>query len=68
MGMHYVFRLVLQPYNSCRKSGAGDHGKEGIKTFVDQHDCVQKCTLMGLKALSESEEEEDAGEGGDGSE
>ncbi|KAF7333428.1 Kinase-like protein [Mycena venus] len=51
------------------KSGAGDHGKEGIKTFVDQHDCVQKCTLMGLKALSESEEEEeeDASDGGDGS-
>ncbi|KAJ7862260.1 kinase-like domain-containing protein [Mycena olivaceomarginata] len=42
-------------------SGAGDHGKEGIKTFVDQHECVQKCTLMGMKALKDLEgEEEDA--------
>ncbi|KAJ7692019.1 kinase-like domain-containing protein [Mycena olivaceomarginata] len=40
-------------------SGAGDHGKEGIKTFVDQHECVQKCTLMGMKALKELEGEEE---------
>jgi hypothetical protein len=49
------------PHTFCRTSGAGDHGKEGIKTFVDQHECVQKCTLMGMKALKDLEgEEEDA--------
>ncbi|KAJ7818140.1 kinase-like domain-containing protein, partial [Mycena leptocephala] len=32
-------------------SGAGDHGEHGIKTFLDQHHCVQKCAQMGLKAL-----------------
>ncbi|KAJ7455205.1 kinase-like domain-containing protein [Mycena galericulata] len=40
-------------------SGAGDHGKDGIKSFVEQHECVQKCTLMGMKALKESEGEDE---------
>ncbi|KAJ7924823.1 hypothetical protein B0H13DRAFT_1560874, partial [Mycena leptocephala] len=40
-------------------SGAGDHGEQGIKTFLDQHQCVQKCAQMELKALRDSEEEEE---------
>ncbi|KAJ6449992.1 kinase-like domain-containing protein [Mycena sanguinolenta] len=43
----------------CSTSGAGDHGVQGIKTFLDQHQCVQKCAQMGLKALKDSEEEEE---------
>ncbi|KAJ7796448.1 kinase-like domain-containing protein, partial [Mycena olivaceomarginata] len=60
MGM-LLFCLAFLPHSFCRMSGTGDHGKEGIKTFVNQHECVQKCTLMGMKALKELEgEEEDA--------
>ncbi|KAJ6460531.1 hypothetical protein C8R45DRAFT_941620 [Mycena sanguinolenta] len=35
----------------CSESGAGDHGVQCIRTFLDQHHCVQKCAQMGLKAL-----------------
>ncbi|KAK6969567.1 hypothetical protein R3P38DRAFT_3143815 [Favolaschia claudopus] len=38
-----------------RGSGAGDHGEKGIQTFLDQHECVQKCALLSLKPLRESE-------------
>jgi hypothetical protein len=59
MGMCYRFFFVLYSYSLCSTSGAGDHGEHGIKTFLDQHHCVQKCAQMGLKALRDSEEEEE---------
>ncbi|KAK7001184.1 kinase-like protein [Favolaschia claudopus] len=40
------------------ESGAGDHGEQGIKSFIDQHECVQKCAQMGLEALREAEDGE----------
>ncbi|KAJ7849499.1 kinase-like domain-containing protein [Mycena olivaceomarginata] len=39
-------------------SGGGDHGEDGIKTFVDQHECGQRCAQMGLEPLTEPKEDE----------
>ncbi|KAK6988971.1 kinase-like domain-containing protein, partial [Favolaschia claudopus] len=33
----------LMSHTANRESGAGDHGDLGIKTFVNQHECAQKC-------------------------
>ncbi|KAK7014639.1 kinase-like protein, partial [Favolaschia claudopus] len=36
----------LMSHTANRESGAGDHGDLGIKTFVNQHECVQKCVAL----------------------
>jgi hypothetical protein len=59
IGMCYPFCLVHYSYSLCSTSGAGDHGEQGIKTFLDQHQCVQKCTQMGLKELGDLEDEDE---------
>ncbi|KAJ7488724.1 hypothetical protein B0H11DRAFT_1912874 [Mycena galericulata] len=28
--------------------GVGDHGKTGIKTFLEKHDCGNRCNRLGL--------------------
>ncbi|KAJ6502090.1 kinase-like domain-containing protein, partial [Mycena sanguinolenta] len=38
-------------------SGAGDHGDEGIQTFVKQHQCGQRCGQLGFEPLNEQEDE-----------
>ncbi|KAJ6484890.1 kinase-like domain-containing protein, partial [Mycena sanguinolenta] len=38
-------------------SGAGDHGEEGIQTFVNQHQCGQRCGQLGFEPLNEQEDE-----------
>ncbi|KAF5350300.1 hypothetical protein D9757_013191 [Collybiopsis confluens] len=38
-------------------SGAGDHGREGIHLFEQQHSCGPVCDAMGLSLPSESDEE-----------
>ncbi|KAJ6463929.1 kinase-like domain-containing protein [Mycena sanguinolenta] len=38
-------------------SGAGDHGEEGIQTFVKQHQCGQRCGQLGFEPLNEQEDE-----------
>ncbi|KAJ6471028.1 hypothetical protein C8R45DRAFT_937194 [Mycena sanguinolenta] len=38
-------------------SGAGDHGTEGIQTFVKQHQCGQRCAQLGFEPLNEQEDE-----------
>jgi hypothetical protein len=35
------------------ESGIGDHGKEGIKTFVDQHKCDFLCNSLDLTPVRE---------------
>ncbi|KAK6971897.1 kinase-like domain-containing protein [Favolaschia claudopus] len=52
----------LMSHTANRESGAGDHGDLGIKTFVNQHECVQKCVALNLEALKTPENEEDAQE------
>ncbi|KAK7016700.1 kinase-like protein [Favolaschia claudopus] len=55
----------LMSHTATGGSGAGDHGEKGIQTFLDQHECVQKCALLSLKPLREPEaldaDEEDNG-------
>ncbi|KAK7014633.1 hypothetical protein R3P38DRAFT_2544890, partial [Favolaschia claudopus] len=45
----------LMSHTATGGSGAGDHGEKGIQTFLDQHECVQKCALLSLKPLREPE-------------
>ncbi|KAK7007171.1 kinase-like domain-containing protein [Favolaschia claudopus] len=52
----------LMSHTANRESGAGDHGDLGIKTFVNQHECFQKCVALNLEALKTPENEEDAQE------
>ncbi|KAK7021539.1 kinase-like protein, partial [Favolaschia claudopus] len=58
-----LFDLMYHP--ATGGSGAGDQGEKGIQTFLDQHECVQKCALLSLKPLREPEaldaDEEDNG-------
>ncbi|KAJ7200606.1 kinase-like domain-containing protein [Mycena pura] len=36
-------------------TGPGDHGKDGIEDFVQNHKCNQKCMALGLESLAEEE-------------
>ncbi|KAK7037012.1 kinase-like domain-containing protein [Favolaschia claudopus] len=66
-GLNVLFDMMTHTSNGA--SGVGDHGQEGIDTFVQSHECVDRCDGFGLskegftKALKESgesdEEEED---------
>ncbi|KAK7014510.1 kinase-like domain-containing protein [Favolaschia claudopus] len=66
-GLNVLFDMMTHTSNGA--SGVGDHGQEGIDTFVQSHECVDRCDGLGLskegftKALKESgesdEEEED---------
>ncbi|KAJ7912785.1 kinase-like domain-containing protein [Mycena leptocephala] len=49
----------LMSHTQSGDSGAGDHGEDGIESFVVQHKCGQRCIQMGLEKLGETEEEED---------
>jgi hypothetical protein len=42
-----------------RKSGPGDHGKDGIKNFLTTHECNSKCEALGLDELDSDDEESD---------
>jgi hypothetical protein len=39
-------------FNCTRDTGVGDHGHEGITSFVNQHKCDYLCTTLGLKTLN----------------
>ncbi|KAK6987837.1 hypothetical protein R3P38DRAFT_3374399 [Favolaschia claudopus] len=45
----------LMSHTATGGSGTGDQGEKGIQTFLDQHECVQKCALLSLKPLREPE-------------
>jgi hypothetical protein len=32
-------------------SGAGDHGKDGLRTFIREHSCVGLCDKLGLTSI-----------------
>lgn len=52
--------LVVHPISFFRSdSGAGDHGEDGIQTFVDQHECGQRCKQLGLERLVQPEVDDD---------
>lgn len=42
---------------SFRDSGIGDHGPDGIKSFVSQHHCNNVCHGLKLEPLFEEEKD-----------
>ncbi|KAJ7497926.1 hypothetical protein B0H11DRAFT_2189984 [Mycena galericulata] len=48
----------LMSHTLTGDSGAGDHGDKGIQTFVDQHECGQRCIQLGLQALKDATEDD----------
>ena len=40
-------------------SGVGDHGQDGIETFVEQHVCTSHCESLGLAPLGNQNNEGD---------
>ncbi|KAJ7239857.1 kinase-like domain-containing protein [Mycena rebaudengoi] len=49
----------LMSHTMTGDSGAGDHGDKGIQTFVDQHQCGQRCNQLGLQSFNLKNAEED---------
>ncbi|KAJ7788029.1 kinase-like domain-containing protein [Mycena olivaceomarginata] len=49
----------LMSHTLSGDSGAGDHGDDGIQTFVDQHECGQRCKQLGLEQLVQPEVDND---------
>ncbi|KAF8181715.1 kinase-like domain-containing protein, partial [Mycena galopus ATCC 62051] len=41
----------LTTHTSSGDSGVGDHGQDGIQTFVEQHVCTSRCESLGLAPL-----------------
>ncbi|KAJ6462992.1 hypothetical protein C8R45DRAFT_940651 [Mycena sanguinolenta] len=55
----FLFDLTSHTLDSsCSTRRAREHGVQGIKTFLGQHQCVQKYAQMGLKVLRDSSENE----------
>ncbi|KAJ7779278.1 kinase-like domain-containing protein, partial [Mycena olivaceomarginata] len=45
-GIEVLFDMMTHTIN--RSSGVGDHEKTGIKTFLEKHECVNRCTHLRL--------------------
>ncbi|KAJ7686042.1 kinase-like domain-containing protein, partial [Mycena olivaceomarginata] len=45
-GIEVLFDMMTHTIN--RSSGVGDHGKTGIKTFLEKHECVNRCAHLRL--------------------
>ncbi|KAJ7870918.1 kinase-like domain-containing protein, partial [Mycena olivaceomarginata] len=43
----------LTTHTSSGDSGVGDHGQDGIDTFVEQHVCTSRCESLGLVPLGD---------------
>ncbi|KAJ6494449.1 hypothetical protein C8R45DRAFT_824724, partial [Mycena sanguinolenta] len=51
-GIEVLFDMMTHTIN--RSSGVGDHGKTGIKTFLEKHKCVNQCAdLRATQKLSQ---------------
>ncbi|KAJ6562977.1 kinase-like domain-containing protein, partial [Mycena sp. CBHHK59/15] len=48
----------LMSHTLTGDSGAGDHGDKGIQTFVDQHECGQRCIQLELQPLKDATEDD----------
>ncbi|KAJ7821760.1 kinase-like domain-containing protein [Mycena olivaceomarginata] len=47
----------LTTHTSSGDSGVGDHGQDGIDTFVEQHVCTSRCESLGLVPLGDQDKE-----------
>ncbi|TFK26791.1 hypothetical protein FA15DRAFT_587615, partial [Coprinopsis marcescibilis] len=50
-------------HTTTQASGVGDHGPDGIQTFVDQHECRELCKALGLSAQYPLHDLEDTADG-----
>ncbi|KAJ7856202.1 kinase-like domain-containing protein [Mycena olivaceomarginata] len=48
----------LMSHTLTGDSGTGDHGDKGIQTFVDQHECGQRCFQLELQPLKDAIEDD----------
>ncbi|KIN94715.1 hypothetical protein M404DRAFT_17191 [Pisolithus tinctorius Marx 270] len=48
---HTVTSYGNQLHHSVNDSGIGNHGKDGIKIFMQQHQCDYICVNMGLPSI-----------------
>jgi hypothetical protein len=60
---------LLFSSNSCSSSGVGDHGKNGIETFLKKHECVNCCANLrlsceGFTLASDQVQDDDSDEEG----
>ncbi|KAJ7616017.1 kinase-like domain-containing protein [Roridomyces roridus] len=53
-----LFDLMTHTTNGA--SGVGDNGEDGIKKFVEQHECSKRCRDMGLMNLHPESDPEDS--------
>ncbi|KAJ7853061.1 kinase-like domain-containing protein [Mycena olivaceomarginata] len=49
----------LTTHTSSGDSAVGDHGQDGIDTFVEQHVCTSHCESLGLVPLGYQDKERD---------
>ncbi|KAJ7216013.1 kinase-like domain-containing protein [Mycena pura] len=47
----------LTNHTSTGASGVGDHGQDGIDIFVEQHQCSNRCKMLGLTPLQGEDED-----------
>ncbi|PIL27237.1 hypothetical protein GSI_10381 [Ganoderma sinense ZZ0214-1] len=50
-------RVLFDPmtHSKTGSTGVGDHGAEGLSTFIDQHKCTSICAQLDLEGLSEDQ-------------
>ena len=52
-----IFGSLLVTPRSFSDSGIGDHGPDGIESFISQHHCNHMCKDLKLTPLSEKEDD-----------
>jgi hypothetical protein len=51
MGVYVACLILISADHSCRGDGLGDHGLEGIKNFVEGHECSRLCKKLALCSI-----------------
>ncbi|KAH7889504.1 kinase-like domain-containing protein [Phlebopus sp. FC_14] len=61
-GRDGIVLFDVMTHTDAGHSGIGDHGKEGITSFIRQHKCDYICTGMGLPPLIDTESDGESSE------
>ncbi|KAI1781872.1 kinase-like domain-containing protein [Ganoderma leucocontextum] len=61
---HGYGRVLFDPmtHSLSGNTGVGDHGLEGLGTFIDDHQCTSICSQLDLEALTKDELPAEGGE------
>ncbi|KIO01567.1 hypothetical protein M404DRAFT_149882, partial [Pisolithus tinctorius Marx 270] len=54
-----IILFDVMTHTDTGHSGIGDHGKDGISSFIEHHKCDYICTGMGLLPLADTESHDD---------